>query len=244
MTKLLLAAIGGYLLGSIPMAYLAGRWRRGIDIRRVGTRSVSSSNVYEQVGRWLIVVVGVLDIGKAALATWLGQRYGGGLAGAATAGLAAVVGHCWPWTLRFHGGRGLATCLGVLVVLFPIGALAELIALAIGRLLRHAAFNLLTLPGLSLLAWALGQPPAVIALGVCMFAIVSLKRLEANREPLPSGPERWRVLCHRWWLDRDIRDWEAWISRRPDASPPTWRPNGEQPNPEEQGNAEQTGPRP
>lgn len=213
MTKLLLAAIGGYLLGSIPMAYLAGRWRRGIDIRRVGTRSVGSSNVYDQVGRWLLVVVGLLDIGKAALATWLGLRYGGGLPGAAIAGLAAVVGHCWPWTLGFHGGRGIATCLGVLVVLFPIGTLVELLALALGRLLRHPAVNLLTLAALSLLAWGIGRPAEVIALGAAMFVIVSLKRLEANREPLPHGPERWRVLGRRWWLDRDIRDREAWVSR-------------------------------
>jgi len=212
-TRLLLAAIGGYLLGSIPMAYLAGRWRRGIDIRQVGTRSVGGSNVYDQVARWLIVVVGLLDIGKAALATWLGHRFGGGLAAAAAAGLAAVVGHCWPWTLRFHGGRGISTCLGVLVVLFPIGALAELVALAIGRLLCHPAVNLLALLALSPLAWVMGQPALITVLGVSMFLLVSLKRLEANREPLPHGPERWRVLGRRWWLDRDIWDWEAWISR-------------------------------
>jgi glycerol-3-phosphate acyltransferase PlsY len=233
-TKLLLAAIGGYVLGSIPMAYLAGRWRRGIDIRQVGTGSVGGSNVHDQVGRWLIVVVGLLDIGKAALATWLGQRYGGGPTAAVIAGLAAVVGHCWPWTLGFHGGRGLSTCLGVLVVLFPMGALAELLALAVGRLFRHPAVNLLALPALSLLGWGLGEPSAIIALGSCMFLIVSLKRLEANRQPLPAGPERWRVLGRRWWLDRDIRDWEAWVSRRPEAS---------QSNPLEHNRGEQTGSR-
>lgn len=213
MLRLLLAATGGYLLGSIPMAYLAGRWRRGIDIRKVGTRSVGGSNVYDQVSRWLIVVVGLLDIGKAALATWLGLRWGGSVTAAAAAGMAAVVGHCWPWTLRFHGGRGVATCLGVLLVLFPVGALVELVALAVGRLLRHPAVNLLTLLALSPLAWYLGQPALTTALGVSMFLLVSLKRLEANREPLPRGPESWRVLGRRWWLDRDIKDWEAWISR-------------------------------
>jgi len=213
----------GYLVGSVPFAYLAGRWMRGIDIREVGTRSVGGSNVYEQVARWLIVVVGLLDIGKAALATWLPLRLGLGLPAAAAAGLAAVVGHNWPLYLRFHGGRGISTCLGVLVVVFPLGALWELAAIGIGRLLRHPLVNLLGLAALPLLAWALKQPPAVIAASAVMFFTVSLKRLEANREPLPSGRERWQVLKWRWLLDRDVEVWEEWISRRPQGAAPPWR---------------------
>ena len=56
-----------------------------------------------------------------------------------------------------------------------------------------------------------------------MFTIVSLKWIEANGEPLPRGPERWRVLWRRWLLDRDIDDWDAWTSRRPQGSAPSWR---------------------
>jgi len=215
--------IFGYLSGSIPFAYIAGRLLRGIDIRQYGTRSVGGSNVYEQVARWLVVVVGLLDIGKAALPTWLALQLQLGLPTAVAAGLAAVVGHDWPLFLRFHGGRGISTCLGVLAVLFPLGALWELAALGLGHLLHHAAVNLIGLATLPLLAWALRQPPALIAVGVVMFFIVSLKRLEANREPLPPGKEKWQVLRRRWLLDRDIEDWEAWISRRPEGAPLPWR---------------------
>jgi glycerol-3-phosphate acyltransferase PlsY len=204
-----LAVIFGYLAGSVPFAYLAGRWVGGIDIREVGTRSVGGSNVYEQVARWLIVVVGLLDIGKAALATWLPRRLGLGLWAAAAAG------HNWPLYLRFHGGRGLSTSLGLLAVVFPWGALWELTAIGIGHMLRHPAVNLFGLAALPLLAWLLKQPPAVIVVGAGAFFIVSLKRLEANREPLPPGRERWQVLKRRWLLDRDIEDWEEWVRRRP-----------------------------
>ena len=93
----------------------------------------------------------------------------------------------------------------------------------LGYLLHHAAANLIGLATLPLFAWALGQPPAVIAAGATMFLIVSLKRLEANREPLPPGKERWQVLKRRWLLDRDVEDWETWISRRPERAPPSWR---------------------
>jgi len=228
----ILLVIGGYLAGSIPFAYLAGRLLRGIDIREYGTRSVGGSNAYEQVGRPLLVVVGLLDIGKAALPSWLALRLGLGLPAALAAGLSAVVGHNWPLYLNFEGGRGISPCLGVLAVIFPWGALWELAAIGLGSLLRHAVVNLLGLAMLPLLAWALKQPPEVVAAGAIMFVIVSLKRIEANREPLPSGRERWPVLWRRWFLDRDIGDWDAWISRRPEGSAPPWRmaaPEGDGP---------------
>ncbi len=83
--------------------------------------------------------------------------------------------------------------------------------------------NLIGLATVPLFAWALGEPAAVIAAGGAMFFIVSLKRLDANREPLPPGEERWQVLKRQWLLDRDMEDWETWISRRPEGAAPSWR---------------------
>jgi len=219
----ILLVVGGYLAGSIPFAYLVGRLLLGIDIREYSTRSVGASNVYEQVGRPLLVLVGLLDIGKAALPSWLALRLGLGLPTALAAGLSAVVGHNWPLYLNFKGGRGISPCVGVLLVILPWGGLWELAVIVLGRFLRHGVVNLLGLLTLPLLAWALRQPPEVVAAGAIMFATVSLKRLEANGEPLPRGPERWPVLWRRWLLDRDIEDWDAWISRRPEGSAAHWR---------------------
>ena len=64
----------GYLLGSIPFAYLAGKLYKGKDIRRYGSGTVGGSMVYEHVARWLIVPVGLLDILKAAFPVWLGMQ--------------------------------------------------------------------------------------------------------------------------------------------------------------------------
>lgn len=76
--------ISGYLLGSISSAYLAGRWLKGIDLRRY----VSGTGVYRHVAKWAVVVVGLFDVGKGALPTWLGIRMGLGLPLALAAGSA------------------------------------------------------------------------------------------------------------------------------------------------------------
>ena len=117
--KTLLLILSAYLLGSVPVAFLAAKMVKGIDIRRYGSGTVSGSMIYEHVQHWLVVPVGVLDITKAALPTWLGLHWGFGGAGAAAAGLAAMVGHNWPIYLKFTGGRGFTPFLGVLLILFP-----------------------------------------------------------------------------------------------------------------------------
>ena len=153
----------GYLLGSIPTAYLAARWKKHIDLRRYGSGTVSGSMVYEHVARWMVVPVGLFDVAKAALPAWLalelGDSMGGGEAAAVAAGLAAAVGHNWPVFLRFTGGRGLSTFLGLLLVVFPWGVPWLLGFLAVGFALGDSApwalTGLVTLP--LPMAW-LGEP--------------------------------------------------------------------------------------
>jgi glycerol-3-phosphate acyltransferase PlsY len=211
-----LCVLAGYLVGSIPFAYLAGRLLRGIDIRRYGTRAVTGSNVYENVSRPAVVVVGLLDMGKAALPTWLALRLGLGMPTALAAGLAAVAGHNWPLYLGFHGGRGIGSCLGVLTIAFPLGFPWMLLALAIGWLLRNPVMPLVGFATLPVLVEVTGQPSAMTWACVAMLVLIVLKRMEANRAPLPEGRERWRTLLRRALLDRDVEDWEYWAHRRPD----------------------------
>jgi glycerol-3-phosphate acyltransferase PlsY len=213
-----LLVLTGYLLGSIPTAYLVGRWTKGLDLRRYGSGTVSGSMVFEHVAHWLVVPVGLFDIGKAALPAWLALRLGLGMPVAAAAGLAAVAGHNWPLFLRFTGGRGLATFLGLLLVLFPWGFPWMLGFLAAGWLLGDsAAWALAGMITLPLLSRIVGGPGVITAAAGAMLLLTLVKRLEANRRPLPPpGPERRRVILRRLFLDRDIASHKAWIRRRPE----------------------------
>jgi glycerol-3-phosphate acyltransferase PlsY len=218
LVQTVLLIVGSYLLGSIPMAYLVGRWFKGIDLRQYGSGTVSGSMVYEHVARWVVVPVGLFDMGKAALPTWLGLRLGLGLEVATAAGLAAAVGHNWPIFLRFRGGRGLGCLLGILLVLYPWGTLWLLGFLTIGWLLGDSApFALVSLISLPLPAHFLGGPDLVL-LTIGALLLTLGKRLEANRRPLPPpGPERRHVIWRRLIFDRDIASHEDWIHRRPEA---------------------------
>jgi glycerol-3-phosphate acyltransferase PlsY len=176
--------------------------------------------VWEHVGRWAIIPVGLFDIGKTALPAWLAVRLGLGLPAAAAAGLAAVAGHNWPLYLRFVGGRGLGGFMGLLLVIFPWGFPWMLAFLAIGwRLGDSAPWALASLVTLPLLAHLVGGPVVVGPATGAMLLLTLAKRLEANRRPLPPpGVERRRVILRRLLFDRDIASHTDWIQRGPEKS--------------------------
>ena len=122
---IIIAIIIGYLLGSIPSAYLAGRLRKGIDIRKVGSKNMGAMNVFYQIGPIEAVLVTLVDLGKGTGAILLMRWLSGNplispfdfLAGLTA--IAAIMGHIFPVFLRFHGGKGAATAIGILIFLMP-----------------------------------------------------------------------------------------------------------------------------
>jgi acyl phosphate:glycerol-3-phosphate acyltransferase len=116
-----------YLLGSIPSAYLAGRFGKKVDIRTIGSKNAGSMNVFYKVGFWAGMAVLVVDIGKGFLAVFCAQLIFGIPNQPVTlmqyvAGVVVVLGHVFPVWLKFKGGKGGATCIGVLVGCMPWGA--------------------------------------------------------------------------------------------------------------------------
>jgi glycerol-3-phosphate acyltransferase PlsY len=207
----------GYLAGSIPTGYLAGKWIKGIDLRNYGSGTVSGSMVWEQVAKWAVVPVGLFDIFKGGLPAWLGLRLGLGEVAAMLVGFVAIIGHNWTVYLNFHGGRGFSPFLGVLLVLFPWGVPIILAGLAIGNVLRSPAIPLLVVMSLPIFAALLNGSSIVLWLSAGMTVITIIKRLEANRRPLPSDPkDRRDVILRRIFLDRDIQDHKSWMRREPD----------------------------
>ena len=118
---IIIALLCAYILGSIPFAYIAGRARKGIDIREVGSRNLGAMNVFYKVGFLPGLLVLAADIGKGAAAVALARWLGVPMFAQFLAGIAAVVGHAFPIFLKFRGGRGGATCIGILVYVMPWG---------------------------------------------------------------------------------------------------------------------------
>jgi glycerol-3-phosphate acyltransferase PlsY len=212
----ILLCLFAYLLGSIPTSYLAARWTKGIDLRQYGSGTVSGSMLFEHTHRWLIFPVGIFDVLKGALPAWLALQFGLGLPIAVAAGMCSVLGHNWPIYLGFTGGRGISPFLGVMLVLFPWGDLWLLGFLAIGFLLGDSApWTLASLATLPLLIHFLGGAPTLYWMVAAMIVITLIKRLEANRRPLPPpGVDRRRIIWLRLVFDRDISDHKAWIHRK------------------------------
>ena len=216
--RTILLILGGYLLGSIPSAYLAGRWLKGIDLRQYGSGTVSGSMVWEHVAHWAVIPVGIFDLLKAAVPTWLAMRLSLGQHAAAAVGLAATIGHNWPLYLGFTGGRGISPFLGALLVLFPWGCLWILAFLAVGWLVGDSApLAVGALTTLPIFADWLGTSEPVTSASIGMLLVTLAKRVQANGRPLPPpGPERRQVILRRLLLDRDIVSHKEWIRRRPE----------------------------
>ncbi len=167
MTLLLLGKILlGYLLGSVSGSLLLGRLR-GVDIRSEGSGNAGGTNAFRTQGTLFALGVVIVDIGKGALAAWLGGLDSGGesdlIAHASAAGAAAVVGHCYPLWHGFRGGKGAATAVGVVAVLMPV-LLAPMLALWllvlvltgwVGLATMIAAIGLATLTVVFFVIWPL-----------------------------------------------------------------------------------------
>jgi len=206
------AIVLAYAIGSVPVAYLVGRLTKGVDLRERGSGNVGASNVWQSASKWLVVPVGLTQIGQGLGAVLVAKVLDQGDGVQAACGIAAVLANDWnPW-LRFEGGRGIGTTIGVLLVL-ALDPLAVFIAIAVaGVVIRDVpqavALGLIATP---IAALATGEPAATVVLCAVLAALALAKRLLANGLPDESAPRG--VWLNRLWLDRDIRDREAWVRR-------------------------------
>jgi glycerol-3-phosphate acyltransferase PlsY len=166
----------GYLIGSLPTAYLAGRLRGRRDIRRLGDTNPGAANVYRELGPAAGVAVFVGDVVKGAAVVLIARAAHGSQAVLMLSGLAAVIGHNWPVFLGFRGGRGVSTSIGVLGALAPVPVLIVtpptvlIIAwrrnVTLGMAFAYIAFFLL--------AWWRHVNPAVILYGIGLASLVGV----------------------------------------------------------------------
>jgi glycerol-3-phosphate acyltransferase PlsY len=191
-------AAAGYAAGAIPFSNIAARRTRGVDLRGVGTGTVSGTALYRVAGFGPLAAAGICDVAKGSVGPLLAGRERPALA--ALSGGLAVVGHNWSPLLRGAGGRGVSTAMGALLPYHPAGAGLLLTGLAAGRLAGESAIGVLLadlamLPALS----RLGGRRARLAAAAVVLPMV-LKRLFGNAPPTSPGAAvyLWRLL-----LDRD-----------------------------------------
>jgi acyl phosphate:glycerol-3-phosphate acyltransferase len=185
-----LAALLGYLFGSVPFAFLLCR-RRGIDLRAVGSGNVGAANVLRTSGLAAAITAMCLDSAKGSAAVLLAQAFAPGPGGAVAAGLGSIVGHVYPLWLRFKGGKGVATAAGVFVVLAPaalgISAASFLLTVMLSRYVSLGSLVAsVTLAGGT---WALTTPTAVKVAAMAAAALI-LFRHRGNLARIGAGTER------------------------------------------------------
>jgi acyl phosphate:glycerol-3-phosphate acyltransferase len=221
--KIILLFIAAYLLGSIPMAYLAVKLIYRKDIRKYGSGQVGGSNVYRSFSKKLGITVGLYDAAKGALVVWVAHLLGLGTAFQVVAGTGVIIGHNWPLFLRFNAGRGLATTVGVALYLLPLGVPAMLFCAIFTLIVGSSPLPLLcavaTLPLTSL---ALGKPLELTLGLTALFLIMALRRVTAPQTAASRQVSFWVLFRTRLLFDRDIQDGDTWITRRPaDEKSPT-----------------------
>jgi acyl phosphate:glycerol-3-phosphate acyltransferase len=194
---ILLILVGAYLLGSIPFGLIFAKLFAGKDIREHGSGNIGATNVSRVIGPAAGIATLVCDTGKGAAAVWLGKSLTGGQHAdpMMLAGIAALFGHCFSIWLGFKGGKGVATALGVYLVVSPLPALAAvLLFLVVVGFWHYVSLGSLSaaaaMPLLIYFLWAPGHaPPLVITIGtLCITALLFYKH-STNLQRLIDGTE-------------------------------------------------------
>ena len=221
--KFVLLLIAAYLLGSVPLSYLTAR-ARGVDMRKQGTQQVGAGNLWRTTSRKLGLFVGIYDFLKGMLMVFIASVVGLDPSLQLAVGIAVIIGHNWPVFLRFHGGRGVATMLGTIIILPVINSpeitnwpLVSFFGIAVAVLIifrRTPVPILIGLVSLPIVSAAVGEPLTLTMSYLALVLIIIIKRLTAqpNTEALKTGIVR--VLLNRLLFDRDIKDRSAWVHRK------------------------------
>jgi glycerol-3-phosphate acyltransferase PlsY len=201
-----LAIIIGYLLGSIPSAFIITRLIKGRDIRRMGGGNVGGLNVFREVGPLPALAVGVVDLGKGAAAVAIAKW---GLnapeAYVLLAGLAAVIGHNWMVWLKFSGGKGMGAATGALIVLLPVYGYSLQLGIFFAVIIipmiltRNVALSMfLGLIALPIIVWFSTKSEYATIISVALLLIIVVKFLPTaitalrNRGLAAFGVDRWQ----------------------------------------------------
>lgn len=202
----ILAIVIAYLLGSIPFAYIAARLKKGVDIRQIGGGNVGALNTMREVGPTVGFVVLFADIAKGSLAVLIAQWLGLSLIWVFVVGFVAVAGHNWPIFLRFKGGKGMATTMGVLLALVPreFGISFAIIVVVVVVTSNFRLASGIGLAFLPLIVWQFGGSGSLIIYSLVLPLFCGVMSLtELKRAVVGSGSKKGLIF------DREFHFWQA-----------------------------------
>ena len=189
LTILILWAVIGYILGSIPFGMVLAKLMNLGNLREIGSGNIGATNVLRTGNKLAAFGTLVLDGGKGAVAVLIARVLAGEDA-AQLAGLMAFLGHCYPVWLGFKGGKGVATFLGLMLALaFPVGALCCLAWLVTAAILRISSLSAIVAAASSTFWVAFFGPGAIFLLSAILTLLVfwrhreNIARLRAGTEP-------------------------------------------------------------
>jgi glycerol-3-phosphate acyltransferase PlsY len=203
-----LAIIIGYLLGSAPTAYIAGRLTRGVDIRKIGGGNMGALNTAREIGRWTGLVVLLVDIAKGAVAILAAKFLGVSPIWVFLAGFAAILGHCWPVFLKFRGGKGAAAAMGVFFALAP-REFACCLPILVAVILLTSNITLGIASGMvffPLFLWIFGQPFSVIIYAILIALFLAARYVPTAKRSLQKAGNAKDFLIEK--------NYKPWQSRR------------------------------
>lgn len=201
-----MAIIIGYLLGSVPFAYIASRLKKGADIRQVGGGNVGALNTLREIGLLPGLVVLIADIAKGSAAVLIAVWLDLPLIWIFVAGFAAVIGHNWPIFLKFKGGKGAATTIGVLLALSPAEFAISFAIMAIVIVITSNV-RLAIVVGLALLPliiWQFNGSGMLIAYSLALPLFLLIRSLPSLREAVANTGDKRGLI-----FDRDYHFWQT-----------------------------------
>ncbi len=199
------AILIGYFIGSIPFAYIIGRLVKGVDIRQEGGGNVGALNTMREIGTAAGFGVLAADMAKGVAAVFVARWLGVSLIFVFITGFAVVVGHNWPVFLKFKGGMGAATTLGVLLALVPVQfaisfAIMVIVVLITSNFRLGMAVGLALLP---LIIWGFGGEGRIIAYSLALPIFSGLRAIPAIRRDMARvGSKRGLII------DRKYKPWQ------------------------------------
>ena len=191
-------ALGAYVVGSVPTAYILVRWMEGEDIRDFGSRNVGALNAYNRTGAWAGLLVLVVDTAKGILAVAAPRLLGVDASVLFITTPLVVAGHNWPVFLNFRGGKGAAAIFGISLVIVPwltviTAAPSILVMLLLRNVVLGAAFGFILL---NTLLWVTGQGAEQVGLCLLLTLLVTGTYVLNVRDHIFTSikARRWRQL--------------------------------------------------